>query len=98
LDLAYQCGSPVLVDLARGALTASGARRLAPRSGPASLTPAERRVTALAVDGRTNREIAEVLLVHRRTVELHLTNAYRKLGIERRDQLAAVLSTDHPRT
>ena len=96
LDLAHECGSPVLVECARTRLSASGARRLTPRTGPASLTPAERRVAVLAAAGRTNREIAESLYVHRRTVEIHLTNAYRKLHIDRRDRLAAALSGTAP--
>jgi DNA-binding NarL/FixJ family response regulator len=46
----------------------------------------------MAAQGPTNREIAQALFVTPRTVELHLTNAYRKLGIGSRTQLAAALS------
>ncbi|MFI6689430.1 AAA family ATPase [Streptomyces sp. NPDC050485] len=62
-----------------------------PAAGPGALTRAELRVAALAADGRANRAIAEELAVTPRTVELHLTKAYRKLGIQGRPQLAAAL-------
>jgi DNA-binding CsgD family transcriptional regulator len=52
-----------------------------------SLTPSERRVTRLAAQGRTNREIAQVLFITTKTVEVHLSSAYRKLGISSRSQL-----------
>jgi DNA-binding NarL/FixJ family response regulator len=42
----------------------------------------------------TNREIAQALYVTLRTVELHLTHAYMKLDIERREQLPAALTGD----
>jgi DNA-binding CsgD family transcriptional regulator len=40
----------------------------------------------------SNKEIAQALFVTLRTVEMHLSNAYRKLGIASRDQLPAALS------
>jgi DNA-binding NarL/FixJ family response regulator len=46
----------------------------------------------MAADGWSNPEIAQALFVTRRTVEVHLTHAYRKLGIASRDQLAAALT------
>ncbi|WP_094192178.1 helix-turn-helix domain-containing protein [Streptomyces katrae] len=65
----------------------------APAAGgaPAPLTDAETRVAALAADGLPNRAIARELAVTPRTVEQHLTKAYRKLGIRGRPQLAAAL-------
>ncbi|MBV9023671.1 MAG: AAA family ATPase [Streptomycetaceae bacterium] len=97
LELAQECDCAELARRSRIELVASGGRP--PRSpegeGVASLTAAELRTAMLAAKGKTNRELAEILLVRLRTVEVHLTNAYRKLGIEGRDQLAAVL---HGRT
>jgi DNA-binding CsgD family transcriptional regulator len=60
-------------------------------SGPASLTPSERRVAELAAKGLSNREIAETLWVTRKTVEVHLGSAYGKLGIKSRAQLPDAL-------
>ena len=45
----------------------------------------------MAAEGPTNREIAQELFVTQRTVEVHLTSIYRKLGIGSRSQLGAAL-------
>jgi DNA-binding CsgD family transcriptional regulator len=94
LDLATRCGAGPLAARAETELRATGARprRIALR-GVESLTSSERRVAELAAQGPTNREIAQALFVTPRTVEVHLTNAYRKLGISSRSQLANALST-----
>ncbi|MFI7498073.1 AAA family ATPase [Streptomyces sp. NPDC049687] len=63
--------------------------------GPAplpELTEAERRVGALAAAGRTNREIAALLLITMSTVEQHLTKVYRKLKVRRRADLPEPLA------
>ena len=52
------------------------------------LTPAERRVAALVAEGRTNKEVAAALFLTQRTVEFHLSNVYRKLGVRSRAELA----------
>ena len=59
-------------------------------SGQDALTGSELRVARMAADGMTNREIAQDLFVSLRTVETHLTHAYRKLSIDSRDELAAL--------
>ncbi len=64
--------------------------------GRDALTPAELRVALLAADGMANREIAQALFVAVRTVETHLTHAYRKLDINSRDGLAEVLRDERP--
>ena len=60
-------------------------------SGVDALTLSERRVADLAAAGLSNRGIAQALFVTPKTVELHLTNTYRKLGIGGRIELAGVL-------
>lgn len=55
------------------------------------LTKQETRVAGMAAQGLTNRQIAEALFLTRRTVELHLSGAYRKLGIAGRADLAGAL-------
>lgn len=57
-----------------------------------TLTASERRVAELAASGLTNREIAQSLFITLRTVETHLTHAYRKLDVTSREQLAPVLA------
>ncbi|MEU0844662.1 LuxR family transcriptional regulator [Streptomyces sp. NPDC005962] len=67
----------------------------APGTGPypgwATLTEPERRTATLAGLGHGNREIAEMLSVTRRTVELRLSVAYRKLRIGGRAELHALV-------
>ena len=46
----------------------------------------------MAASGHGNRDIAQALFVTLRTVETHLTNAYRKLEIASRTQLADALA------
>jgi DNA-binding CsgD family transcriptional regulator len=74
------------------AVTEPRARRGTARRGLAALSPSERRVTRLAADGLTNREIAEELFVTRKAVEWHLGNAYAKLGIHSRKELPDALT------
>ncbi|MGP3736281.1 helix-turn-helix transcriptional regulator [Streptomyces sp. GDS52] len=54
----------------------------------AALSHAERPVAELAAAGKSNRAIADALHLTVRTVEYHLTNVYRKLGIPGRAGLA----------
>ena len=92
LDLDTRGGARPLADLAQEELVAAGARpRRQQLTGPAALTPSELRVATRAAAQETNREIAQALFVSRRTVEIHLTNVYRKLHISSRHQLATVL-------
>src|SRR5262249_29961411 len=93
LELARACGAEPLVHRAHTELWATGARPRTPlRSGLDALTPSERRVANMAAGGLSNPEIAQSLFVTIKTVEMHLTSAYRKLGIDSRGQLGAALS------
>ena len=93
LELAERCGSGDLVARARAQYAVAGGRlRPALPTGVSGLTAAERRAVVLAAADRTNRQIAEELFLSVRTVEIHLTNAYRKLGVARRSELAAALA------
>ena len=58
----------------------------------AELTPREREIALLAAGGESSREIAARLVISVRTVDNHLQNAYRKLGVSRREELPRVLS------
>jgi DNA-binding NarL/FixJ family response regulator len=93
LELADVCGATALEERARSELHATGARpRSTALSGVGSLTPSEKRVADLAADGLSNREIAQELYVTPKTVEVHLSNTYRKLEIKSRRELAGSLA------
>ena len=80
------------VALSSAALLAAGGRLRRGTGSPAdALSGSERRVADRAAEGATNREIAESLFLTVRTVELHLTSAYRKLGVRGRAALPAAL-------
>ncbi|GGZ60160.1 hypothetical protein GCM10010387_62310 [Streptomyces inusitatus] len=87
---------PRLVRAAEEALALVDARavRRTP-NGVGSLTDAERRIVDLAARGLTNAQIGDSLHLARRTVETHLTHAYRKLGVSRRAQLTSRLLTSN---
>lgn len=56
-----------------------------------ALTAAERQVAERVAHGLTSRQIAEELFVSPRTVDAHLTHIYRKLDINTRARLAALV-------
>jgi DNA-binding NarL/FixJ family response regulator len=58
----------------------------------AELTSQEQVVAHLAAQGRSNREIADELVVSIKTIEYHLRNAFQKLGVTSRRQLEAKLA------
>ncbi len=93
MTLAHACGASRQAERAAEALRATGARprRLATH-GVDALTRHELACAELAVSGCSNREIAERQFVTLRTVEQHLSKAYRKLDIAGRAELAAALS------
>jgi DNA-binding CsgD family transcriptional regulator len=94
LEIAVRCGALALASRAEQEIAATGIsrRRRTLLSGTEALTPSERRVAGLAADGLSNPDIARALFVTRKTVEMHLGNAYRKLRINSRHQLRSALS------
>ncbi len=82
LDEADVCGADLLAGWVAGELRVAGFRPRRNRiTGRSALTPSELRVAELAAGGATNREIAQALYVTTKTVEVHLSSAYRKLGV-----------------
>jgi DNA-binding SARP family transcriptional activator/DNA-binding CsgD family transcriptional regulator len=93
LELARICGASRLARQVRSELLASGVSpTLEPVTGVEALGDTERRVVALAAEGRTDRDIAQALFVTPKAVEDQLANAFRKLGVDSRDELAPALA------
>ncbi|WP_019204290.1 LuxR family transcriptional regulator [Tsukamurella sp. 1534] len=87
-------GAALWAERARGELAALGGSGAERRPvGPLNLlTPQELQVVRLAAAGRTNKEIAAQLYLSPRTVGYHLYNAYPKLGVAGRSELATVVA------
>ena len=98
VDLARKVGALGLAERANEEIAATGARpRRILQTGLDALTASERRVAQLAADGMSNKEIAQTLFITIKTVEVHLSHAYRKLEINSRTQLDKALLTPAPR-
>ncbi len=92
LEMAQGFGALALERRAVEELAAAGARpRRRELSGVESLTPSERRVSQMAGEGLSNREIAQALFVTVKAVQWHLRNSYRKLEVGSREELTAAL-------
>ena len=92
MELAHRCGATPLADRAEKELRAAGGRP--EEAGGYRRRRADRqRAARRGVGGGrpSNKEIAQSLFVTLRTVELHLSNAYGKLQIRSRHELAAAL-------
>lgn len=70
-----------------------GARgpRKRPSTGPAALTPTEQQIAQLVARGGSNTEIAECLVLSRRTVEVHVSHILAKLQISSRREVAHIV-------
>ena len=79
-ELAARCGDVSTPGLSFGSQTERLTRR-------------EREVAGMAAAGASSREIAAKLVLSVRTVDNHLQNAYSKLGVTSREELARVLRT-----
>ena len=59
------------------------------------LTPRERQVLDLVVDGKTNREIAGTLAMREKTVEYHRASLMRKLSVDSLAEMIRLVVTHH---
>jgi DNA-binding CsgD family transcriptional regulator len=89
LDTFESVGAELWAERARTELRASGqtARKREP-STRNELTAQELQVARFVSEGLSNREVAAHLFLSPRTVDFHLRNVFRKLGIRSRTQLA----------
>ncbi|GAA1666366.1 LuxR family transcriptional regulator [Fodinicola feengrottensis] len=84
-------------DRAHGELRASGATARPRRESPSGqLTPQELQVAMVVADGASNAEAAAQLFLSPKTIEYHLSNTYRKLGLRSRGQLARAIADGRP--
>jgi DNA-binding CsgD family transcriptional regulator len=92
-ELALACHAHAVAVHARNELAASGVNvergDLARRD---ELTPSERRIANMPAEGAPNKPIAQSLFLTVKTVEMHLSSAYRKLDIRSRRDLASALA------
>jgi DNA-binding CsgD family transcriptional regulator len=70
---------------------------LATGQAPQQLTPQELQIANLVADGRTNAEVGRALFLSTRTVEFHLSRAFRKLGVTTRTELTRQLTAAEAR-
>jgi DNA-binding CsgD family transcriptional regulator len=83
-----ELGATLWAEKARSELARIGGRRAYPAD---ELTPSEQRIADLVAEGKTNKEVAAILVVADRTVESALTQIYRKLDVRSRTELARKL-------
>jgi DNA-binding CsgD family transcriptional regulator len=88
-------GARPWLEAARRELAASGETlRAATPDARDLLTPQELQIASLVANGMTNREVAASLFLSPKTIESHLQNAYRKLGVHSRTQLSKRLAAE----
>lgn len=93
-------GAPLLAAIARKRIAATNAADdlllaccgldSTEKSSESPLSRREGEVVRLVAEGRTNREIANELTLSERTIEAHLTNAFKKTGASSRAQLVRI--------
>ncbi len=90
-------GARPWAERARSELRASGQRiRRGSPHATERLTPQELQVALTIARGLTNREAAARLFLSPKTIEFHLRNIYRKLGIRSRTELVRIVLSGNP--
>ncbi|HEX4745770.1 MAG TPA: AAA family ATPase [Gaiellaceae bacterium] len=88
MEVFLELGAAPWAERARSELRASGEKARRGTTPVDALTEQELTVARLVARGTTNRKVAATLFVSPKTVEFHLGNVYRKLGVRSRTELA----------
>jgi len=83
------------MDNGPGGTEAAGGARPTHRGTLATrLTSQELQIALNVARGATNREAGIALFLSEKTIETHLSSVYRKLGVRRRAELAALFASE----
>ncbi|HUK73491.1 MAG TPA: helix-turn-helix transcriptional regulator [Streptosporangiaceae bacterium] len=96
LDMAVECAAPVVTSAA----VSAKAPAKAPVTAPAPWPPLSRRecqVAALVADGLCDREIAQRLMIAKRTADAHVEHIPAKLTVSSRTQVATWVTQQRSR-
>jgi DNA-binding NarL/FixJ family response regulator len=86
-------GAKLWAERAAAELRATGeTARQRDRPATDELTPQELQIALAVANGGTNREVGAALFLSAKTVEFHLSQVYRKLGVRSRTQLTLVFA------
>jgi DNA-binding CsgD family transcriptional regulator/tetratricopeptide (TPR) repeat protein len=96
-DAAWRQGAELTADEAVAYASKRSGRRGGSSPESPGLSPTERQVVDLVLEGLTNAEVAERLFVSPETVKTHLSKAFAKLRVRSRRELRAVLVRDAER-
>jgi DNA-binding CsgD family transcriptional regulator len=89
-EVAEACGAQTVAEAAARRLRSLGIRTWRRGAGGgATLTDRERAIAQLIAEGASNPEIARQLFLSRKTVERHVSNVLKKVGVRNRAELAA---------
>ena len=92
LDVFAAQGAAPWAERAAAELSATGERVVGTYARRhAELTPQELQIAVYVGEGKTNKEIAAAMFLSPKTVEYHLSNAFRKLDVHSRAELAKVV-------
>jgi len=91
-NLFARMGAAPWLERARQELRVAGTSRRATFPDTPTLTGQEANIATAVAQGRSTREVAELLVLSPRTVETHLSSVYRKLGVTGRSGLAQALA------
>jgi len=86
---ASECGALTALELAEQALRSLGIRTWRRGAAAKPLTEREHEIVRLIAAGASNPEIAQQLFLSRKTVERHVSNVLKKVGVRNRAELAA---------